>query len=57
MIQNPVAENDDDADYNGDKEDRATVVLRQEVACNHVKDRHDAVVVVVAVVVIGLHVF
>jgi hypothetical protein len=45
VIQNPVAE--DDADNNGNEEDLAAVVLRQELACNRVKDRHDTVVVVV----------
>ncbi len=49
VIQNPVAGDDDDTDSNGDEEDRAAVVLCQEVACNHVKDRHDAIFVVVIV--------
>ena len=52
VIQNPVAKdsnNDDDADCeNGNEEDCcAAMVLRHEVACNHVEDRHDAVIVVV----------
>ena len=60
VIQNVIAkdDSDDDADHDADEEDRAAMVLHQEVACNHVKDRHDAVIIVVVIIIVNeLHCF